>query len=29
MKPPASVKEAPDILAQQAKKLTMALTRSS
>ena len=29
MKPPASVKEAPDVLAQQAKKLTTALTRST
>ena len=28
LKPPASVKEAPDVLAQQAKKLTTALTRS-
>jgi histidine triad (HIT) family protein len=29
LKPPASVKEAPDVLAQQAKKLTTALTRST
>jgi len=28
LKPPASVKEAPDVLAQQAKKLTVALTQS-
>jgi histidine triad (HIT) family protein len=28
LKPPASVKEAPDILAQQARKLTTALTQS-
>ena len=29
LKPPASVKEAPDVLAQQAKKLTTALTSRS
>jgi len=29
LKPPASVKEAPDVLAQQAKELTTALTRST
>ena len=29
LKPPASVKEAPDVLAQQAKKLTTALTSIS